>query len=304
MSTIKERFDELMDDFSGRIKNPLILSFLLVWSYYHWELIYIVLRIGQFDVYDGWFTIKEYIRDNGWCKMIGLPLGVAFISLGAYYLIAIGAQLIKVYIGKKWRAKALSQIDEGNFVPKEELTREKKHSKILKEDRDKLETENRALIAFKNDAETKINEYYRKNNEVTNNINYNLHLKAHLESIIIILSGRLFNVDNENIKRSNINTDAIKMLNGTWDINISDGISRTGGVHRTYIIDNVNVTDVNDAKIGSIENFKFDSQIQSINFTIILENNYKVEEYRLIKIDSHGMIGFSSKDVVYFDRRG
>lgn len=75
METFKERFDDLLDDFKGRVKNPLILSFILVWIYQHWRLLYQFWAIDNKIPFSGRIHLFNiYLKANGFQGMIVNPL--------------------------------------------------------------------------------------------------------------------------------------------------------------------------------------------------------------------------------------
>lgn len=153
MSELKSKVNEILEDLGGRIRNPLILTFILVWLYYHWTLIYQILTIDNSSPIEFRLGIfKSYIKQNrGWCGMIGIPIFWAFIALPVYYVIGIAAQGIKVIFAKRLNAYMLAKIDTGNFALKTELELEKSNLMKVNKELEMTKQANASMVAERGD---------------------------------------------------------------------------------------------------------------------------------------------------------
>ncbi len=135
METFKERFDDLLDDFKGRVKNPLILSFILVWVYQHWRLLYQFWAVDNKIPFSGRIHLFNiYIDRYGFNGMVLEPLYYAFGSLIIFYLIGIIAQAIKLFVGKRLPAYLFAKLDTENYDLKINSEKYKKKYKKYKAD--------------------------------------------------------------------------------------------------------------------------------------------------------------------------
>ena len=122
-----------MDDLGGRFRNPLVLSFILVWLCKHWELVYMLYNFNEnLNLSDRIFQIKHYIGEQKFQGIFLIPLGLAFISLISFYLIGICAQAIKVLIGKRLTAALLAASDRGKYELKTVSDKNKRQNRELK----------------------------------------------------------------------------------------------------------------------------------------------------------------------------
>jgi hypothetical protein len=141
MSSFKDTFKEVLEDFGGRIKNPLITSFILVWLYHHWLLVYTLFSFNSYSFLSRVHFLVYYSTNEGFCGMVLCPLGWAFVSLGLYYFIAVMAQLLKILIGIRFNAAIITLFDKGNYVTKTVHNKLKKEKNELKISVDNIEKE-------------------------------------------------------------------------------------------------------------------------------------------------------------------
>lgn len=147
MSTFKEKFKEVMDDLGGRIKNPLITTFILVWLYKHWLLIFVVFSFNDFTLVGKVRFLVTYIKSQEFYGMIWSPILWSFMSLIVYYLIAIIAQLVKLLIGNQFNAAVITLFDKRKYVLKTEHDKIKKLNKDLKASNDSVETTKEVAVS-------------------------------------------------------------------------------------------------------------------------------------------------------------
>jgi hypothetical protein len=138
MNSLKDRIDEIIADLNGRFRNPLILTFLLVWLYYHWVFIYEIATIDhKIIVFQRKAYFQAYVKGQGWCGMVGYPILVAVGSLISFYLIGVFAQFIKLWLGKRLPAAILAKYDTGKYELKALTEKYKTKVKSL-EEKDKI----------------------------------------------------------------------------------------------------------------------------------------------------------------------
>lgn len=134
MNDLKDRIDEILADFKGRFRNPLVLSFLLVWAYYHWRLVYEIFTVDNgIAVGIRADHFETYIHQEGWSGMIGYPLFFSVVSLVSFYLIGAAAQFIKLWLGKRLPASILAKWDKGTYDLKTETDKYKEKARIFEE---------------------------------------------------------------------------------------------------------------------------------------------------------------------------
>ncbi len=142
MSSFKEIVDQIMEDTKGRFKNPLILSFILVWVYYHWSIVYIVITFNNaIPVNSRLSVFKEYVKAQEQTGMLWKPLFFSFISLAVFYLLGVAAQYIKLWLGKRLSAEMLAKYDKGKFEEKAVVEKIRSELKKMKGEKEVLETE-------------------------------------------------------------------------------------------------------------------------------------------------------------------
>lgn len=147
MSSLKERIEEFLDDAKGRIYNPLILSFIIVWLYFHWKFLYEIFTVSDsIDVLIRSGHFKTYVNNQGWCGMIGKPLFISIGSLAVFYILRIVGSTIKVLLGKTLFYRVMVQFDKSNYVSIAD------HKKIKDENKDlrvREETQNDEIKSLK-----------------------------------------------------------------------------------------------------------------------------------------------------------
>lgn len=127
---IKEWFKDTIEEIEGRFKNPLILSFVIVWLYKHWEIIYMIFNFEKNIPFPYKIMfIKIYIIENGFQNMVLWPLFISILSLIVFYLIGVIAQFIKLWLGKRLPAHLMGKYDTGNYELKSVSDNYKKRNK-------------------------------------------------------------------------------------------------------------------------------------------------------------------------------
>ncbi len=142
MSSFKERVNEVVADLGGRIRNPLILSFIFVWLYQNWSLLYVYFNLpSNFSFGEKLFIIRGFVKATGFDGLFWNPLLFAFISLLTYYFIAITAQLLKLLIGEKLNAAIILLFDNRKYILKIKYDKKAQENKKLKDNEENLQTE-------------------------------------------------------------------------------------------------------------------------------------------------------------------
>lgn len=311
MSEFKEKFNEIMDDLKGRIRNPLILSFILVWLYFHWEFIYQLFTINNaLPVASRLSVFTKYIKDNGTYEMIFHPLWVSFCSLLMYYIIAIIAQLIKVG-GKYLYSSILARVDPHSFVLRTELDKEKKHVKSLKHELSAATQENANLISFKESAIENLDKLRKdigglrqEHTLVQNNINYNLKFRDEVENTIIyLLALKNDMASSAHLVKPDIHKNHYKALNGSWKIVSNEHkLEKSIGSTQNLSFDNDKIYRPGGDSYGQVEDLTFDKKYRLLSFSITSSNQPNLGIYHLLKVNEEEMIGLYNHNFVYFKR--
>lgn len=94
---MKEQLEEAYSNLKDRFKNSFIITFVLVWIVYHWELIYSVLNFDSYEFRDSKIEfIKQYLKGH---NMIWWPALIAITSMLILYCIFIFSEVIHSYYG-------------------------------------------------------------------------------------------------------------------------------------------------------------------------------------------------------------
>lgn len=307
MSEIKQRIEDVMDDFKGRIKNPLILSFILVWLYYHWSLVYKFFTINEsINVDDRILMFKKYIWFNGWSGMILKPLILSFVSLAFFYFIGALGQFIKVMVGKRFTAWITLKFDVGNYVTKVENESSKRKLKNLQIEFERINNDYHSLqdrlkIA-EQERDVSVNELIASNNvsqELKNNITSNKEYKSRLEITLIYLLAKVHSI---NISLgTNLIRDSFGVIDGNWNIGDSKHYLKEFNSFSTFIFKDGFAYNQKMEQLFKIDDFVYDRVNRIIRFTSL--NDKVTERYVLIKVSDDEFIGFRGEsDIVRFER--
>ncbi len=313
MAEIREKINEIMEDMGGRIRNPLILSFILVWLYFHWQLIYLVLTMDStLPVASRLGSVKIYINEhNNWCGMIGIPLLWSFVSLCLYYLIAIAGQAIRILFGKRFNAFMLYKIDKGAFALKTELDLERKKNNKLQNELNKVKDSSNSLVTENSDLENengqlsselnKISgEYERAKTHVYNNEKF---IERHQNTLVALLA-RSKQVKDVAIPRAEVLRNHFSVINGNWNGLYGNFLPQNSGNALNLIIDHESVLDYQGQEVGTMEDFSFEKSLNLVEFKLkkTKDNIVSVDQFYLIIINRDEMIGLYNKDFVSLKR--
>ncbi len=310
MAEVKEKINEIMDDLRGRIRNPLILSFILVWFCFHWDLIYSILTIDlSIPLASRLEIMKDYMRSEaGWRGMIFKPLGWSFVSLVSYYLIAIAAQGIKVLVAKRLNAALLAKIDTGSFALKSELKAEKNYSKKLNQE---LEREKTTLASYQTEKEktdmqvthlrTQLHNAERERDEFKNNVLSNKQFIESFEQSLLFLLAKAKGLDLIHFNRQELLKSHYKIISGNWDVFSSQIYTKNSGTSNYFVFDNDKALDRSGSTFGNIIDLSYDKGYGLVSFTINKGNVN--EKFHLIRLHEDEMIGFWDNQFVHFKRK-
>jgi hypothetical protein len=313
MVTLRNKVNEIISDMSGRIRNPMILSFILVWLYFHWQLVYLLFTMDTaLPMSNRLVSLRTYIADhNNWYGMIGKPLIWSFISLAAYYLIAIVGQAIRIFVGKRLNAHMLSKVDRGAFALKIDLEElRKRNDSLIKElnevndslaryvsDNSKLKTKNDGLSI---DLSRITNEYETAKSNILNNPKF----IEHFSNTLVVLLGRANKVDGITNRKGEVLKSHFSVINGNWKGLYGGFLPQNSGTVFDVIVHNEMATDFQGNELGSIEDFSFDRGLSLINFKLkrTKETPPRYEAFYLILIHSDEMIGLYNDNFISFKR--
>ncbi len=307
MSEFKDRIDEIMTDLKGRIRNPLILSFILVWMYFHWRFLYQGFSLDdEFGIDERLRRLEGYVTCKGWYGMVGKPLWVSFVSLIVYYLIAIVAQLAKVG-GKYLYAWIFAKIDPNEFVLRTELEIEKKHSKTLKAQLDKANSEAIELTDFKDNVDdqmekllSQINTLKDELEKAKHNVNYNRSFKDKFETTLAYLFAQTQSINIQS-PLQDLEKDNFSIINGRWRITASNFLGQKSGTLTELSIDENEVRAYDNSNYGKISKLVYDHKYNLLNFVIVRKESNEI--YQLIRINKDEFIGFKNKEFTVFEKR-
>ena len=307
MSEIQQRIEDVMEDFKGRIRNPLILSFLLVWLYCHWALVYKFLTINEsINVDDRILIFKKYIWSYGWIGMILKPLILSFVSLAFFYFIGALGQFIKVMVGKRFTAWITLKFDVGNYVTKVEYESSKRKLKNSQIEIERINNEYHSLqdrlkIAEKkrNDSITQMQDEKNKVNELEKNITSNKDYKTRLEITLTYLLAKVHSI-NVSLD-TNFIKDSFAVIDGNWQIGDSKNYVKEANSFSYFIFEKGVVYNQKKDKQFNIYDLEYDRVNRIIRFGTSIGNI--TEKYVLIKMSDDELIGFKGDNTfVRFNR--
>lgn len=311
METFKDRFEDLLDDFKGRVKNPLILSFILVWFYQHWRLVYQFFTIDSKFPFLGRIKMFDvYIKGYGYKGLIVDPLMFAFGSLIVFYVIGIAAQAIKLFVGKRLSAALFAKYDTGSYEIKANSDRYKREYKRYKLETDKLveqsvtlkeeynttfykllaeqnkvqglETEKAQLIEKIEKFRAKENDYNRIINDEKNFMNYRTR-KALFQMFD-------YKFDSDTVP---VNCNINDLFFGKWDRTVftdNDGNNSNGAA--TVYFDERKVLDAQKRYSSTIESIEKMGDYDIFRLKYLPKNGLQYKEM-LYKLDSDLIIGIT-----------
>lgn len=122
MEGVTNYFKNLLDELNERVKNPFLLSFVIMWSYWNWELIILIIThdsgkspLSLIDV------IKKYISTNGTCIMFWNPIWYGIIYFLIYYLVSIASQLVRQSLGVELLHLLLRKFNWHKFIEQDKF---------------------------------------------------------------------------------------------------------------------------------------------------------------------------------------
>lgn len=321
---LKDKADEIGDDIKGRFKNPLILSFILVWLYKHWVLVYYILTVKGTDVLTRAEYISSYISERELSGMVGWPLFWAFISLLGYYGIGIIAQAIKILVGKRLYAHLIVKLDSGRFDTKEETDRLRKDkAKLRKEIRDTLSENDQlremlnlaeeekakkvdtmsALLTEKDSLITSLTNDVQKLSAYEKNFKEGRDFFDSIQKPLLILlfkaQGAIVALYN---KHDSIH-DARSVLGGKWEVKFFTIPNKDNFTPASYEISGDEIHDYQTKRfIGKINNFNYDPTTHFIgfSFTEAKDGSILTGSVLLVKVTDSQFIGVWNEQGVEF----
>jgi hypothetical protein len=309
MSEIKDKVQEIFDDLKGRIRNPLVLSFILVWLLYHWRFVYILLTMGQFSVDERVDALNRYIVEHdGTIGMLWIPLAWSLVSLALYYLLAIIGQGIKIFFGKRLNAHLLAKADMGNYALKSELDTKER---ILKRTSDDLVKANSIIVNFntqKEEIEVKLKKAEEshgraisENERLSGNMRASDNYIKQYKHTLLYLLARTKNITSPAVDHD-IVKDHFRPISGNWEaisgMHISDG---SGSVKNYYIKDN-EVSNRDGTVIGSVQELIFDRKNYILSFKIKHNDQANQSQFHIIRVNEDEWVGFQDSSFVQFKR--
>lgn len=164
---MKEVIENLFKSIGERITSLFSITFVLVWIYFHWELVYSIVFFDSSTRLNSRIEfIKEYISLHGSLKLLWLPIGYTFIALFLYYIFNAISLAISTGYSRWLKPLVFNILDRNKIVDKDA------HSE-LKSNYQKLQNEHEITkdtvseLRKVNESLTKVNEDLTKEiNEV------------------------------------------------------------------------------------------------------------------------------------------
>jgi hypothetical protein len=313
MEIMKEKVSTVFSDLQGRVRNPIVLSFILVWLYFHWKLVYSFLTLDTSLPFQMRVDfLSSYVKKATWYGMVGVPLLWAFVSLVAYYLLAIVSQGVRVLIGKRLNAYFLSKLDTGSFVLKTEHSELKKRNVSLQREIDNTKDSLSRLLNEKqqieHEAEQLRNRLYNSENKrqkAESNIRSHEFLQDNFQLTILKLLASYGGLEKVNFNRSEILADQFGILKGNWNITSNPVWSKnSGGSFEEILIKGSEYIRPLTNEVGEITDLEFDRGYSILSFTVKYKAESKTDrKYLLIKLHDDEFIGFKDNEFVSWKRK-
>ena len=305
-----DKAKEIFEDYKGRIKNPLIASFILIWLYKHWSLLFWVLASDEkISIYMKIDKVQEYIDGKGWLGMVLYPFLISCFAMPAYFLIANLAQWVYIWVGKRLNAEIVSRADAGLMIKKTELNKEKDKAKVLKKNIEDLTLEVDNLTQFKQNSYDIIEKYENESKQykvqlttAKTNINFNEKFQEQFIYTLIYLLGKSRGQMIEGIINSNIVNYNLSLLKGSWELQKHDFIESTNFQTTALNINDSKVTRFNDEKYGRITDFTIDQSTKICELTIEREDGQQ-EKSTFFQVNSNLFKGISEGKYVVLSRK-
>jgi len=306
MSEIKEKFDEIMGDLKGRIRNPLILSFILVWLYYYWPII-LILFDNSLSSSAKTLGITKITSVEGWWGMLGKPVCFAFTSLFAYYMISVIAQLIKI-MGRRMNVKMLLNFDKGNYVLKSEYEIQKTK---LKKMSDELVKSNSIIIGFNDekkdlekeahDSKIEFGKQLAINNELSENMQASAKFLERFRHTLLFLLAKTKKITTPAVTQE-ILKDHYRPINGNWQTFSGNHISSQTGLSKYYFIKEDEVSNMEGKPYGKISELSYDKKNLIISFKMYVASQTATHQLHLVRTGIDEWIGFEEGNYIQFIR--
>ncbi len=286
MSKISGSLEDLVKDFGGRIRNPLIGSFILVWLYKHWLLVF---QIFSFDTNTSdakLNALKRYVEvHNGFFGMVLTPLLYSLISLIIFYSLGILAQVLKALF-KKLDLWILSRFDKPRFVERTVYEKEKIYSRNLEDKIASSEQRNRDFDELEEKSTETIRRLQTNFNNLINDVDSNKNFKAEFSSSLLIWLGKKIGADVGELNSNAIRQNTYGLTNGSWNVVLSNSVKDRIGETVIFNFHDNKVSDIQGADVGRIDSYEFDMNSLLLKFIINSGDTQNVRnEYTLIKIN-------------------
>lgn len=310
---MKEKIDELLKDFNGRLRNPLIMSFIFVWLYWHWDLVYWVFTVEENkSVYLRTSTIIAYIRKQTFFGMVLCPLLVSFFSLAIYYLIANAAQFIQVWVGRRLNIAMLIKSDTGRYVERAILEKETKKNRELKIQINNLSEEIDRAKQTRDDSEKLLDDLEIEKHEALEqlklaklNIDYNHSFKKEILKPLIYLLGKKYEISVLGLSEPKLLKKDYSILQGNWELCDYDSIDNDSWSVISINIEDKEVTYPDEKEYGTLTHIEIDITTSIVSFKIFRKNGFGqgMEDFHVIKINRDEFIGLRGNSYINLKRR-
>jgi hypothetical protein len=117
MDTLKS----IWEDFSGRLRSPFIISFLISWAIWNWWIIYSVFNFEPSYTLDYKLVYIESYLFEHFLRVSLIPLITSFIAAGFFYLAKLAFLWLDTNYENKWRIKVIENTGLTEMVPQSDL---------------------------------------------------------------------------------------------------------------------------------------------------------------------------------------
>jgi len=161
---MKEKLQEIYKGLTERLKSPFIITFILVWSIRHWQLLFILFTFDENRSQAGKFTYAyEYVHEHGFKWMFWVPLGCTILSFLGYIIAALFFESLTEAYERWGRPGIYYLINRNKIVKKEDYLKLERDFKRVSEKNSTLEMklikvseENDAIKAIQESKDEKI----------------------------------------------------------------------------------------------------------------------------------------------------
>lgn len=174
----------IWEDLSDRLKSPFIISFVLSWLAWNWEILYAANNFGaDYSTFQRLDYIKDYVSGHFWTTLTLCPFGTSILAAGIFYLskmLFLALDTLYENRGRVWIVKLLGIAP---MVPISDLEKYIKEIELERRERREQESIHATLRSEKENLLTEIQEMKAENSRYHILDSKNIELREENENL-------------------------------------------------------------------------------------------------------------------------